>query len=136
MVDRFEAIAYEHIPARGGRVVKTIGDAVMFAADDAAAAAEIALGLVEAHARDAAISRCPCRPRQRAGAGLGRRSVRADGESRQPAGEPRPPGHGAGRRGARRAAAATTPRFTLRHLRPVRLQGIGRVRSWVLRRAG
>lgn len=38
--------------ARGGRVVKTIGDEVMFAADDAAGAAEIALGLVEAHTRE------------------------------------------------------------------------------------
>ena len=55
MVDRFEAIAYEHIPRRGGRVVKTIGDAVMFAADEGAVAAEIALELVEAHARDAAV---------------------------------------------------------------------------------
>ena len=27
------------------------------------------------------------------------------------------------------------PRFELRHLRPVRLQGIGRVRPWALRRA-
>ena len=42
-VDRFEAIAYENVPEHGGRVVKTIGDEVMFATDDGVAAAEIAL---------------------------------------------------------------------------------------------
>ena len=34
MVDRFEAIAYDHILERGGRVVKMIGDEVMFAVED------------------------------------------------------------------------------------------------------
>jgi adenylate cyclase len=33
------------------------------------------------------------------------------------------------------ARLADDPRFELRHLRPVRLQGVGRVRPWVLRRA-
>jgi hypothetical protein len=33
------------------------------------------------------------------------------------------------------AALVDVPGFALRHLRPVRLQGIGRVRSWVVRRA-
>src|SRR5262245_53460246 len=39
MVDRFEAIAYDHILERGGRVVKMIGDEVMFVADEGAVAA-------------------------------------------------------------------------------------------------
>lgn len=51
-VDRFEALAYEHIPERGGRVIKMIGDEVMFAVDDPAAAARIALALVDACARE------------------------------------------------------------------------------------
>ena len=42
VVDRFAALAYEHIPAHGGRVVKMIGDEVMFAAESSFNAAEIA----------------------------------------------------------------------------------------------
>ena len=33
MVERFEELAYEHIPTQGGRVVKVIGDEVMFVVD-------------------------------------------------------------------------------------------------------
>ncbi len=47
LVDRFEAIAYDVIAATGGRVVKTVGDEVMFTADEAAAGAEIAVSLAE-----------------------------------------------------------------------------------------
>ena len=47
LVDRFEAIATDVIAEQGGRVIKTVGDEVMFAADDAATAAEIALQLIE-----------------------------------------------------------------------------------------
>lgn len=53
LVDRFEAIVYEHIPENRGRVIKMIGDEVMFAAEDPRDAAEIALGLVDAHRADA-----------------------------------------------------------------------------------
>jgi len=54
VVERFEAIVYDHVPEHGGRVVKMIGDEVMFAADDFSAAADIALGLIGAdgQARD------------------------------------------------------------------------------------
>ena len=48
LVDRFEALAYDHIPPHGGRVVKMIGDEVMFSADDVAAGAAIALTLARA----------------------------------------------------------------------------------------
>ncbi len=51
-VARFEDVAYEHILAGGGSVVKMIGDEVMFVASDVAGAVEIALGLVEAAAGD------------------------------------------------------------------------------------
>lgn len=135
MVDRFEAIAYEHIPRRGGRVVKTIGDAVMFAADEGAVAAEIALELVEAHARDAAV------PDARAGL--------ASGPTLAWEGDLFGPTVNLASRLVNLARPRTVlvaeelgallrddPRFTLHHLRAIPLQGIGRVRSWVLRRGG
>ena len=53
VVDQFERLAYDVVVAGGGRVVKMIGDEVMFLTDDAVFAAEIALGLAEA-SRDAA----------------------------------------------------------------------------------
>lgn len=48
VVDRFERLAYDVIVAGGGRVVKMIGDEVMFLVDDPVAAADVALGLAEA----------------------------------------------------------------------------------------
>lgn len=66
MVDRFEQLAYEHIPHYGGRVVKMIGDEVMFGVDDVSAAAEIALALVEANGRDTQL------PEVRVGLALGK----------------------------------------------------------------
>lgn len=44
-VQRFEAAARDVVAAAGGRVVKTIGDAVLFVADDVVTGAEVALGL-------------------------------------------------------------------------------------------
>src|SRR5690606_12920349 len=44
-VQRFESAARDVITAEGGRVVKTIGDAVLFVADDAVTGARIATGL-------------------------------------------------------------------------------------------
>jgi adenylate cyclase len=46
LVDRFEAVAADVVAASGGRVIKTVGDEVMFTADDAATAAEIATRLL------------------------------------------------------------------------------------------
>jgi adenylate cyclase len=133
IVDRFEAIAYEQIPERGGRVVKTIGDEVMFVTDDATAAAEIALGLVEAHARD------PELPDVRAG--LARGPVLAwEGDLFGPTVNLASRLVNFARPGTVLVAdelgeqLRDEPAFALQHLRPVRLQGLGRVRSWVLRR--
>jgi len=53
VVDEFERLAYDVVVAGGGRVVKMIGDEVMFLVEDPAMAAEIALGLSDA-SRDAA----------------------------------------------------------------------------------
>lgn len=52
LVDRFEHTAADIIAAGGGRLVKTIGDEVLFVAADAPRGAEIALQLVEAMAAD------------------------------------------------------------------------------------
>ncbi len=48
VVDQFEHLAYDVVVAGGGRVVKMIGDEVMFVVDDPLCAAEIALGLADA----------------------------------------------------------------------------------------
>jgi adenylate cyclase len=50
LVERFHAIAGELVSSMGGRVIKTVGDEVLFSSELPAAAAEIALGLIEAQA--------------------------------------------------------------------------------------
>jgi adenylate cyclase len=56
VVDRFEALAFDQVAGRGGRVAKMIGDEVMFVVDDPAAALETALDLAEAYADDEILS--------------------------------------------------------------------------------
>ncbi len=56
VVDRFEAIAYDTVSELGGRVVKMIGDEVMFSVPDERAAAEIALTLSETYRDDDELS--------------------------------------------------------------------------------
>ena len=52
LVGRFEELAYDTVAELGGRVVKTIGDEVMFVAADVGAAVRIALRLNEQSALD------------------------------------------------------------------------------------
>jgi len=52
MVQRFEALASDVVTAHGGRVIKTVGDEVLFVAMGAAPAAAIALDLVQAMGED------------------------------------------------------------------------------------
>ena len=52
VVDRFAELAYDEVALAGGRVVKTVGDEVMFVVDDPAAGADLALELVAAYAGD------------------------------------------------------------------------------------
>lgn len=52
VVQRFEALTSDVVTAHGGRVIKTVGDEVMFVAIGAAPAAAIALDLVEAMEAD------------------------------------------------------------------------------------
>jgi adenylate cyclase len=56
VVDEFEGPALDTVAAHGGRVVKLIGDEVMFVALDAAAASEIALALVERFGQNASVT--------------------------------------------------------------------------------
>lgn len=56
VVDRFESIAYDAVSDLGGRVVKMIGDEVMFTVPDERSAAEIALSLSETYRDDNELS--------------------------------------------------------------------------------
>jgi adenylate cyclase len=133
LVDRFEALAYERILHRGGRVVKMIGDEVMFAADDPAAAADIGLGLVETYG--AAEVELQVR------VGLARGPTLSwEGDLFGPVVNLASRLVNVARPGTVLIAddlgelLSATPAFVLRHLRAVRLKGIGRVRPWVVRR--
>jgi adenylate cyclase len=53
LVERFEAVAADTVAGCNGRVVKTVGDEVMFTADDAGTGAEIAMTLSESISADA-----------------------------------------------------------------------------------
>jgi adenylate cyclase len=134
IVDRFEAIAYEQIVGRRGRVVKMIGDEVMFAVEDPAAAAEIALAVADAFHGE------PDVPNVRVGLALGP-ALAWEGDLFGPVVNL-----------ASRLVAIARPatvlvsealrehigadaRFLLRGLRPLKLKGVGRVRVWVLRPA-
>lgn len=66
VVQRFEALASDVITAHGGRVIKTVGDEVLFVHTDAAPAAAIALDLVAAMDDD------PLLPPVRVGMAYGR----------------------------------------------------------------
>ncbi len=52
LVEAFETAAADLVAAHGGRLIKTLGDEVLYAADDAGIAAEIALRLIETMAND------------------------------------------------------------------------------------
>jgi adenylate cyclase len=52
MVQRFEALCTDIVTAHGGRVIKTVGDEILFVTIDAAPAAAIALDLVDTMAED------------------------------------------------------------------------------------
>lgn len=52
LVQRFESVSADIVAAGGGRLVKTVGDEVLFVATSADEAAEIAIRLHETHAED------------------------------------------------------------------------------------
>ena len=52
MVERFEGRCHDLVAGQGGRVVKTLGDSVLFVAETPEAAVEIGLGIIEAIGAD------------------------------------------------------------------------------------
>ena len=52
LVEAFETTSADLVVAHGGRLIKTLGDEVLFVADEAATAAEIGLRLIETMAND------------------------------------------------------------------------------------
>jgi adenylate cyclase len=135
IVDRFESIAFDTIAANGGRVVKMIGDEVMYVADDAASGAMIAVTLAEVYGDDDAM------PDVRVGLALGPVLARE--------GDYFGPTVNLASRIVNIAYAGSAvvsdeihdaleddDRFDWKALRPRRLKGIGRTPLWVLARAG
>ncbi len=51
LVERFESRSADIVASSGGRMIKTLGDSVLWVSDSAARAADIALSLIQAHAR-------------------------------------------------------------------------------------
>ena len=56
VVGRFEALAYDAVAGHGGRIVKMIGDEVMFVNEEPAAAVETGLLFAEAYGEDETVS--------------------------------------------------------------------------------
>ena len=134
MVQRFEALTSDVVTAHGGRVIKTVGDEVMFVAVGMAPAAAIALDLVEAMAQDDLL------PDVRVGVASGRVISRlgdifgttVNRASRLTAvAQPRTVLVDE----VIAASLATTSGFEMSPMRRRILRGIGPVTPWVLRRA-
>jgi adenylate cyclase len=134
LVSRFEELAYDTVAEEGGRVVKTIGDEVMFVAADASSAARIALRLTERSATEELL------PEARAGLAYG--SVLAQ------EGDYYGPVVNLASRLVDRARPASVlassefrdvlgddPAFVWQRLRSRRVRDIGRVEIWALERA-
>jgi adenylate cyclase len=131
LVTRFEELAYDTVAENGGRVVKTIGDEVMFVAGDAASAARIALRLSERSAVDEVL------PDARAGLAYGT-VLAQEGDYYGPVVnlasrlvEIARPGSVLTSSELREALAAD-PSFTWQRLRSRRIRDIGRVEVWAL----
>ena len=135
VVDRFTELAYDRVATAGGRVVKTVGDEVMFAIDELGAGVDLAVGLADAYAHDNDL------PDVRVGLAWGP-ALSRDGDL-----------FGATVNLAARIVAIARPRSVVvapevhealagrpglvwRAIRPRRLKGIGRVPLWAVRREG
>jgi adenylate cyclase len=139
VVGRFEQVAHDTITARGGRVVKMIGDEAMFVTESVAAAGDIALSLAEAYADDellsdvrVALAHGPVLLQDGDYFGpvvnLASRTVTMAEPGTVLVSE----GFHDTLAGQGRTVAA---RFTFRALRPRVLKDLGRVQLWALRRA-
>ncbi len=134
LVSRFEELAYDTVAEQAGRVVKTIGDEVMFVTPDPASAARIALRLTEGSAVDDLL------PDARAGVAFGS-VVAQEGDYYGPVVnlasrlvERARPGSVLASNEFR-DALGDGPAFDWQRLRPRRVRDIGRVEIWALRRA-
>ncbi len=133
LVARFEAVATDTVAGRGGRVVKMIGDEVMFIVDDPAAAAQIALDLADAFREDEALSDV------RVGLAMGS-VIEQDGDVYGPVVNLANRIVGIAYPGSVvvsedvRDALRDDPELNVRSLRSHTLRDIGRVRLWRLRR--
>ena len=134
LLERFEAETALRVTAAGGRVVKTIGDEVMFVADSIAGAAEVALATVEAHAADEQL------PEVRAGLALGPVISRLGDVFGEPVNlasrltsEARPGSVLVDRQAAE--SLEGDPAYSLQTLKHRRVQGYGALRPALLRRA-
>ncbi len=155
MVGRFEEIAHDTVTARGGRLVKMIGDEAMFVADTALDGALIATSLADAYADDEMLSDVRvslafgsvllrdgdyfgptvnlasrsvgiARPGSVIVTSSFRETLAKEVEQIENATEP----------GSGGENASGDDGFVLRALRPRRLKGLGWVPLWVLERPG
>jgi adenylate cyclase len=133
MIERFGSSTTEVIADGHGRIVKTIGDEVLFVADDVAAGAAIALALRDRVRIEKAL------PPLRIGLAVGPVLVRHGdvyGEvvtiAARLTGHARPDTVLVDRAAAE--ALAVDPRFALRPLRPLAAPGYGHLHPWVLER--
>ncbi len=136
VVARFEEVAHDTVVALGGRVVKMIGDEVMFVVQTATSAAEIGLSLAEAYADDELLSDV------RVALAVGPVLVQ-DGDFYGPVVNLASRLVGVAHPGTvlvsdefRTALGTGVSGFELRALRPRNLKDIGRVQAWKLSRAG
>lgn len=129
LVDRFETETAAIIAEQGGRVIKTLGDEVLFTAPDAASGAEIALRISERSDSDEF-------PQVRVGVAYGEVILRLGDVFGTPVNLAARL-TAAARPGTVLAApglAAELSGYSLRRLKPRSLQGLGKVRPSLLRR--
>ncbi len=133
-VARFERLAYEQVSGHGGKVIKMIGDEVMFTTDTPVAAAEISLALLEACIADEIL------PEVRIGLATGP-ALLWEGDVYGPTVNLASRLVNVARRGTILVSEALADRLgevekiSLHQIPRVNLKGIGRTRPRVLRRA-
>ena len=134
MVEDFESIAAEVIARHHGRVVKTVGDGVLFTAVDRGRRgrdrAAAARGVGRRGPPAAAGGR-----RLRRGAHPARRRLLAGGQPGQPADLARPPGRRCWSTASSPSGCAGLPAYRVRPLRRVSVRGYDHLQPWLVRRA-
>lgn len=136
VVSRFEELAHDTVVSLGGRVVKMIGDEVMFVVPSPLGAAEIGLSLAEAYAGDELVSDV------RVALAVGPALV-LDGDYYGPVVNLASRLVGVAQPGTvlvsdefRTELGADAARFQMKPLRPRVLKDLGRVQAWKLSRPG